>query len=146
MNILFKTVTNSFKLNENLEKVVPFKKIENNQHQIMIEGLMVEMSIGVMEEEKQAKQRVLLDVVLGVSPKETYGDDISNTVSYADIIEEVQNLVGSRHFNLVETLAEDIVKICFSYSSVMRADVCVKKPDIIDGVEAVGFKLTQQRA
>ena len=146
MNKLFKTVTNSLQLNEALEKVVPFKKIEDNQHQIMIEGLTLDMSIGILEQEKLKKQRVLLDVVLNMSPKETYEDEIENTISYAEIIEKIQALASSKHFNLVETFAEDIVELCFGYSSIFQADICVKKPDILKHATAVGFRLTQKRA
>ena len=146
MNRLFKTVTNSILDNFPNEKVVPFKEIDNISQEIIIEAFSVNMSIGILPEEKQEKQNVLIDLMVQIEPKNTYGDDIANTVSYADIVEGIKELAQSQHFNLVETVAEKIADICFSYSLVRKCEITVKKPDIMSEVENVGFKLIQMRS
>ncbi len=145
MNKLFKTVTNSLETLMQAETIVPFKDIQNLEQQILIEGLELMASIGILDSEKEAKQRVILDLIINLDTKETYHDNIDETVSYADLIEETKQLVHSKHFNLVETLAEDMAQMCFQHSTINKIEITVKKPDIIQETLNVGFKLTQQR-
>lgn len=145
MNKLFRTVTDSSidHLDQNVVQLTP---IEDTAHQILIDGLSVEMSIGILPEEKLAKQTALIDLTIDLMPKKSYEDNINKTVSYADIVEKIQTLATLKHYNLVETFAQDIARICFEYSSVQEVDVSVKKPDIMSETKNVGFKLIQKRA
>ncbi|HPF79243.1 MAG TPA: dihydroneopterin aldolase, partial [Alphaproteobacteria bacterium] len=68
MNTLFKTVTNSASALENDEKVISFQHVENVEQTIFIKNLELDMSIGVFDAEKSAKQRVIVDVELTVQP------------------------------------------------------------------------------
>ncbi len=139
MNTLFKTVTKSRKK----ESVVPFQQYQDIEHKILIEELIVNMSIGILPEEKKNKQRVIVDLEASIEPKADYEEDITNTVCYATIIADIEELITDRHFNLVETFAEEIANSCFAYPTVSKITISVKKPDIIDNVKAVGFSMTK---
>jgi len=145
MNKLFRTVTDSI-FDSNDDKVVQLSSIEDIAHQILIEELSIEMSIGILPEEKETKQTVIIDLTVDMMPKNSYEDDINETVSYADIVEKTQTLSTLKHYNLVETFAQDIAKMCFKYSAVQKIEVSVKKPKIMSGTKNVGFKLIQKRS
>lgn len=142
MNPLLKTITKPQKNTS----VVPLHKLEDVEHTIIIEDLDLQVSIGILPEEKENKQRVLINLEISIEPKTDYDENIENTLSYADIIKDIENLVKeTKHFNLVETLANDISDLCFSYNSVKKLFVCVKKPDIINNVKSVGFSMIKQK-
>ena len=139
MNTLFKTVTKS----RDKKSVVPFQQYHSLEHKILIEKLELNMLIGISPEEKENTQRVIIDLEASIEPKTNYEEDIANTVCYATIIEGIEKLVAGRHFNLVETFAEEIANSCFAYPMVNKITISVKKPDIIDNAQAVGFSMTK---
>lgn len=145
MNTLFKTVTTRSSQSSDEKSIVSFNEFIESDHQILIEELTLEMSIGILEHEKKNKQRVIIDIEISLNEKASYGDDISQTVSYAKVIEKIKKLSESKHFNLVETLAEDIASECMNYAMVTKTKVTVKKPDIISETKSVGFSMTRQK-
>ena len=146
MSTLFQTVTTRSSQSSDEELIVSFNEFIESNHQILIEELTLEMSIGILDHEKKNKQRVILDLEISLNEKESYGDDISQTVSYAEIIEKIKTLATSKHFNLVETLSEDIASECMNYAAVTKTKVTVKKPDIISEAKSVGFSMTREKA
>ena len=143
MNSLFQAITSSSTTNN---KVVPINKIETVSNQIMISALTFDMFIGVLPEEKQSHQKVVIDLNADITLNNTQDDDLKNTVSYVELIDRIQGLANSKHFNLVETFAYEIAEICFSYRQIENVEITVKKPDIIDNTNFVGFSLKQRRA
>ena len=143
MNRLFKTVTSSLRNNE--KSVVPFTKDHNVSQTILIEELTVNMSIGILDHEKTKKQNVIIDIALDIQANSDHHDDINGTVSYADVIQEVEQLAQSKHFNLVETITEDIADLCLAKSLSQRVSVSVKKPDIISNTKSVGFMMVKEK-
>lgn len=141
MNTLFKTVTNS----QNKKSVVPFQQFVDTEHKIIVEELELNMFIGILPEEKEHKQRVTIELEILLEPKISYEEKIDNTVSYADIITHIEELAASKHFNLVETLAEEISKFCLGNAAIQEVKIVVKKPDIIDNTKAVGFSMTRTK-
>lgn len=113
-----------------------------NYDRIFIEGLALDISIGIHAHEKTTPQRVLIDVDLYVAPAQSGGsDDIRNTVSYETCVQRITALAGSKHFNLVETLAEEIAEACLEHEAVQKTRVKVRKPDIITNTKGVGIKI-----
>ncbi len=145
MNTLFQTITTRSSQSKDEKSIVSFNEFIESNHQILIEELMLEMSIGILEHEKLNKQRVIIDLEISLNEKTSYDDDISQTVSYAEIIEKVKALSTSKHFNLIETLAENILDECMNYAAVTKTKVTVKKPDIILETKSVGFSMTRKK-
>lgn len=141
MNTLFQTITKS----EN--NVVSLSSNTNVEQFIQIKDLELMASIGVLPEEQNKEQRVLISLEAQVTP--TIGtnseDDIDHVVSYASIVEDVRAITQGNHINLVETLAEKIITACFEYNAVNKVTVEVCKPDIIAECHAVGCKITASR-
>ena len=86
---------------------------------------------GVLEAEKTLGQKFIVDVELScnltVAGKT---DNVSNTVSYADVYDDVKYFVEAERFNLIESLSESIASIILKkYQLVNKVLVRVKKPE-----------------
>ena len=146
MNSLFKTVTCDKSGRKSDRTVVPIQEFEGMAQTIFVKDLELEMPIGILDEEKNKKQRVIVSVELDVVPPADWrADDIANVVSYADIVESIQVIAASGHFNLVETFAETIIEKCFENDAVLSATIGIEKPDIIKNAGSVGAIISRDR-
>ncbi len=141
MNRLFKTITKS----QNQESIIPLHKTQSTEHKVLIEQLELDMFIGILPEEKTKKQLVIISLELHLKPKDNYNDKIENTVCYGGIITAIETLTASKHFNLIETLAEEITAECFQHATVKKVDISIKKPNIINSAKAVGFSMVTSK-
>lgn len=148
MNTLFKTITASqlSPANEQEEKKVPFPKEEKNADFIFIRDLELEMFVGVLDHEKDKKQRVLVNIELAVEPTpDGPKDEILNVVSYADIVEKIQNIATRGHINLLESFAEKIASSCLEDKRAREISVCVEKTDIYENARGIGCRIIRRQ-
>ncbi len=148
MNSLFQTVTSRCKHKRRAtDNVVPFS--DNNQEvtqKIFIKDLELDMFIGVFDEEKKQKQRVIISAELCITPNQNWqADNISDVISYADVISTIEAVTSQGHINLVESVAENILQECMKSSSVLSMSVKVEKPDIFDHARSVGTEITRTK-
>ena len=109
---------------------------------VFIRDLVVMCWIGVHAHEKEATQRVRLNLDLAVlEGDEPLGDDIGNVVCYEKITNGVRLLTQGDHVNLVETLAEDIATLCLDFDRVRSVRVRVEKLDVFEDVMSVGVEI-----
>jgi dihydroneopterin aldolase len=115
---------------------------------IVVEDLRLEMFIGVHEFEKRARQPVSVTVYMLVPDAgPTRSDDLADYVSYADIVERLQERAKSAaHINLVETLAEEVAELALADGRVASVVVDVRKTAIIPEAKSVGVIIRRQRA
>lgn len=86
---------------------------------------------GVLEKEKKAKQKFVINIELYLNlAKACKSDDVIDTVSYADVFSDVKDVVENNKFDLIEYLAQEISKeILKKYGKVIEIMVQVLKPD-----------------
>src|SRR5690606_41293807 len=63
------------------------------------------------------------------SPPAAADDDLTKTVHYGVVAEEVVAVVEGEPVDLVETLAERIAQVCLKHEVVQEVEVCVHKPE-----------------
>ncbi len=115
--------------------------------QIFIENLLLNMSIGIYDFEKNEKQKVIVDIHLDVTPEsQNSPKDIKDVVSYEEVVTKVQKLSQTKHYDLVETFAEEINDVCFSHKAVKQAKIKIGKPDIIEDTKSVGVQIIRKRS
>ena len=99
--------------------------------------------IGVYEHERRNPQRVIINLKLilskELSPK---NDKIDETLNYDIVYRKIRDITSSQHFNLVETLANQIFKYLKSLNKVSDLTVSVAKPDIYEDCSGVGYEIT----
>ena len=114
--------------------------------EVIIDELSVNAIIGCQPEERVTPQLIYISLAIKYDislPALT--DDISNTVDYFVLSNEIKTFVESSEFNLLESLSNKILDIVFNYSQVLNATVIVYKPNAIDGIKRVGIKLSRVR-
>ncbi len=111
---------------------------------VFVRDLELSCLIGVYQHEKEARQRVRINLDLAVREGEPDGrlhDDLANVVCYEALSNGVRDLVGQGHINLVETLAEEIAAMCLTDSRVRSARVRVEKLDVFEDTASVGVEI-----
>lgn len=104
---------------------------------------------GVFEFEQEEGQPFIVDLEMACDYTEAAKhDDLSLTVSYADVFIVVQNIVENERYQLIEALAYRIITILFErFDLLFMIDVEVKKPSApIEGDFAyVSVKMKKNR-
>ena len=113
---------------------------------IYIQDQVIECIIGVSEIERQQPQNafVNIEVELDIDPARI-DEKLEKTLCYSDLKNKVAELLIKGRFQLVETAAQSISDIIFSYPNVLASRVRVDKPDIFDDTDRVGFELMTVR-
>ncbi len=116
------------------------------QRHIFIRDLVLSCNIGVYRHERDAPQRVRLNIDLAIAD-DTAGatDRLADTVSYERIVEGARAIVDARHYNLVETLAEALAALCLEDPRVNAARIRVEKLDVFADTGAVGVEIERPR-
>ncbi|WP_081238236.1 dihydroneopterin aldolase [Streptomyces viridosporus] len=97
---------------------------------VALRGLKARGYHGVFPREREEGQTFIVDIVLGLDTRPAAADDdLTRTVHYGIVAEEVVAVVEGEPVNLVETLAEQIARVCLKHEVVREVEVCVHKPD-----------------
>lgn len=95
---------------------------------ITIEDLEVKFHVGVPDEERIEAQKLLITIVifkdLSLSAE---NDDISKTIDYFSVSQEIKVLGENQSWKLIETLANDICKLVLTNFKAETVRVIVKK-------------------
>lgn len=80
---------------------------------LLIRDLELRVFLGWPEKERLKEQRVLLnaDIRYANPPAGCETDKLEDTVCYAEVIEQVREKIGDKHFHLIEYLSHDIYHI-----------------------------------
>ena len=68
--------------------------------------------------------------------------EINETLNYNLVYTKIKEIAKSQHFNLVETLANQIFKYIISFDKITHLSVSISKPDIYEDCEEVGYKIS----
>lgn len=96
---------------------------------IHIDGLEVHAHIGVPDEERSRRQKLLVDVDLRVRSfaDAALADNVTLTVDYAQLANEIKTVAASRPRKLIETLAEDIAAVVLQHELVKDVVITIEK-------------------
>ena len=114
-------------------------KIKMN-YTIFIKDLNLKTKIGIHEFEKKEEQPIIINLKAKMNNK---GDiqDISQTICYAKIAEEIELLITERHIGLLETAAEKIKTMLQKKFGITRYHIEINKPNAIKKARAAGIIL-----
>ncbi|WP_335938332.1 dihydroneopterin aldolase [Streptomyces sp. PTD5-9] len=97
---------------------------------VALRGLKARGHHGVFPREREEGQTFIVDVVLGLDIRPAAAsDDLTKTVHYGIVAEEVVEVVRGEPVDLIETLAERIAQTCLKHEGVEEVEVVVHKPD-----------------
>jgi dihydroneopterin aldolase len=115
---------------------------------IFIEDLRLKTRIGVSPWEKAVPQTLALDIRMGVASTAPAGtsDDIRDTVDYAAVRARLRAELADRHFNLLETLAENIATLILEAFAVQWVRLSIAKPGALPDAKRVGVIIERAAA
>jgi dihydroneopterin aldolase len=109
---------------------------------IFLRELKIETLIGVYEWEKRVPQTLQFDLEIALpSSLACQTDDINDALNYADIVRHIQEVLSTRHFNLLEALVEHIAQIILKDFGAPWVKISVAKLNAIRGSKMVGISI-----
>lgn len=113
---------------------------------LFLRNLRVQASIGIHLPEMMRKQTILVNIDLFVDANfKALSDDIATVLDYDFVREGIRQLTTTRHFNLQETLCEEIMALCLSRREVVAARVSTEKLEAYADCDAVGCEIFRHR-
>jgi dihydroneopterin aldolase len=102
---------------------------------ITVRGIRATGFHGVYAEERRTGQPFVVDVVLHLDlAPAAASDDVTATVHYGELAEQVVAAIEGDPVDLIETLAQRVAEIALSYPVVGQVEVTVHKPEAPVGV------------
>ena len=112
---------------------------------ILVHSLECRVHVGVPLAERRRRQRVLIDLELGLDLKKAgRSDRVEATVDYAAVAREVKSLVEGSSFKLVETMAEQVAQAILRRFHPTSVRVRIRKFSV-PGAASVGVEIARRR-
>jgi dihydroneopterin aldolase len=111
---------------------------------ILLEGLEVEMGLGIHAHERAAPQRVTVRVEMECAYPKVPEDRIGSVVDYDFLREGIRALAASRHFELQEVFCEEIATLALKDARVRSVRVRSMKLDVYPDAR-IGCELVRGR-
>jgi dihydroneopterin aldolase len=101
---------------------------------IRIRDIRVYARHGAHAHERETPQPFDIDVALELDLREAdASDDLSKTLDYAALHARIAQVVATTSHALLERLGSDLLAVIFEDNRVVRAEVTIAKPSILDG-------------
>lgn len=113
---------------------------------VRVEGLRLEAEVGVYASEHGRKQPVVISLEAEVASEAAHPDaDLGHAVNYAALAETVRQVVGRRHHELLEDLAQELADTMFADPRIVRIALKVDKLTALDDAASVGVSYERWR-
>ncbi|SEB84974.1 dihydroneopterin aldolase [Paramicrobacterium humi] len=115
---------------------------------IRLTGIRVHAHHGVFAHEREAGQPFVADVTVWTDLRRAAAsDDLTDTVHYGELAEQVAAALASDAADLIETVAERVAAAALGFAAVARARVTVHKPEapITVPFDDVAVTITRER-
>ena len=129
-------------------KIINFQKKEEYSYKrkVIITDLVFNTSIGIHDFEKKKEQQVKFNIEININPLlRAAEDDLKSIVNYENVINKIELIAHKKHYNLLETLAEDIFTNLFLSKNIIKIKLKIEKPEIIKNTSSVGIEITKKR-
>jgi len=113
---------------------------------IIIEDLNVEAFIGIYQHEKENKQPLFITLELSVNlSKPALSDNINDTIDYDNVVSDVKSVLESKHFELIESAAMEIMRTLFKHHNCATIKIIINKPNAIADAVKTCIKMKRSR-
>ena len=129
-------------------KIINFQKKEEYSYKrkVIIKDLVFNTSIGIHDFEKKKEQQIKFNIEIDINPLlKAAENDLKSIVNYENVISKVKSITHKKHYNLLETLAEDIFTNLFLNKNIIKVKLRIEKPEIIKNTSSVGVEISKKR-
>jgi (5-formylfuran-3-yl)methyl phosphate synthase len=110
---------------------------------VFVHDLVLDMSIGAYDFERNKTQRVRFNIDADVRRAGHLAEDMRDIFSYDVIVDTIKLVLSRGHVDLVETVAERVADALLAHPQLMAIKVRVEKLDVIEG--SVGIEISRER-
>ena len=134
---------NNFKI----VKIDKSKSLFNYEKKILINELILDLKLGYYDFEKEKSQKVKFSLEVDYRDKKPSNDkDLKSIVNYAKIVKLIKKLVKNKHYNFLETLAEDVFDELFKDKRIDKISLKIEKLEIMKDFTSVGIQISKKRS
>ena len=128
-------------------KINKSKRLFNYEKKVLIKELLLDLKIGYFDFEKEKKQKVKFSLEIDYVDKKPSSDkDIKSIVNYAKVVRLIKKLVKKKHYNFLETLAEDVFDELFKDKRIDKISLQIEKLEIMRDCSSVGIQISKKRS
>ena len=126
-------------------KILKFKNKQKFKYnkKIIVKDLILLLSVGIHQFEKQKRQKVKFNIEITTDPN--LKPDVKTIVNYEGIINDIKKLTEKTHFELLETLSESIFDEIFKNKKIKKIKLKIEKLEIIKETTSVGIEVIKTR-
>ena len=131
----------------NLKIIKIGKTLFNYEKKILIKDLTLDLKLGYFEFEKNKSQKVKFTLEIDYKDKKPTNDkDLKSIVNYDKIVKLIKKLVKNKHYNFLETLAEDVFDELFKDKRIDKITLQIEKLEIMKNCSSVGIQISKKRS
>ena len=135
------------KNNLKIVKIDKNKGLFNYEKKILIKDLILDLKLGYYDFEKEESQKVKFILEVNYEDKKPSNDkDLKSIVNYAKIVKLIKKLVKNKHYNFLETLAEDVFDELFKDRRIDKITLQIEKLEIMKDCSSVGIQISKKRS
>ena len=135
------------KNNLKIVKIDKNKGLFNYEKKILINELILNLKLGYYDFEKEKPQKVKFTLEVNYEDKKPSNDkDLKSIVNYAKIVKLIKKLVKNKHYNFLETLAEDVFDELFKDRRIDKISLQIEKLEIMKDCSSVGIQISKKRS
>ena len=146
---IFKSEDIEFKVPEKPEvvKIDKNKGLFNYEKKVLIKDLILDLKLGYYNFEKEKPQKVKFTLEVNYEDKKPSNDkDLKSIVNYDKIVKLIKKLVKNKHYNFLETLAEDVFDELFKDRRIDKISLQIEKLEIMKDCSSVGIQISKKRS
>ena len=135
------------KNNLKIIKIDKNKGLYNYEKKVLIKDLILDLKLGYYDFEKEKSQKVKFILEVNYEDKKPSNDkDLRSIVNYAKIVKLIKKLVKNKHYNFLETLAEDVFDELFKDRRIDKITLQIAKLEIMKDCSSVGIQISKKRS
>ena len=131
----------------NLKIIKLEKALFNYEKKVLIKELILNLKLGYYDFEKQKPQKVKFSLEANYKDKKPTNDkDLKSIVNYDKLVRLIKKLTKNKHYNFLETLAEDVFDELFKDKRIDKISLQIEKLEIMKDCASVGIQISKKRS
>jgi len=123
------------------------KNLFNYEKKVLIKELILNLKLGYYDFEKEKPQKVKFSLEIDYKDKKPSNDkDLKSIVNYSKVVRLIKKLVKNKHYNFLETLAEDVFDELFKDKRIDKINLKIEKLEIMKDCSSVGIQISKKRS
>ena len=135
------------KNNLKIVKIDKNKSLFNYEKKVLIKELILDLKLGYYDFEKEKNQKVKFNLEVNYEDKKHSNyKELKSIFNYAKIVRLIKKLIKYKHYNFLETLAEDVFDELFKDRRIDKITLQIEKLEIMKDCSSVGIQISKKRS